>query len=1173
VNSSFTHLHLHSQYSLLDGAIRLKDLFSRLQDYKMNAVALTDHGNMFGAVDFYKKAKAAGIKPIFGCEVYVTRDMNDRSAGRNTYHLILLAKNLEGYQNLAYMVSKAYLEGFYYTPRIDKKLLKERGAGLVGLTACLGGEVPQTIMNRGVKRAEEVVQEYKALFEPGSFFLELQHNGLQEQLEVNEALKKLARKTGVGLVATNDCHYLDRKDARAHDVLMCIQTGKLVDDENRMRHDTDEFFLKTTEEMEAPFSDVPEALENTAAIAAMCNVELDLSQTYLPQYQVPDGHDLDSYMEERAREGLMERYGEFEAKGLQIDRERYEARLDHELKVIVQMGFSGYFLIVWDFINYAKEIGVPVGPGRGSGAGSLVAYSLRITDIDPLPYNLLFERFLNPDRVSMPDFDIDFCMNRRDEVIHYVADKYGKNNVGQIATFHSLKARGVVRDVARVMGLSYADGDRVAKLIPEPIAGKSVSIPQALEQEPRLRELAEADPKIADLLEVAAPLEGLNRHAGMHAAGVVIGEKPLWDYVPCFKGQNGEIVTQFAKEEVEEAGLVKFDFLGLKTLTILDIARQLIEGTTGEPFDLAAIPMEDVATFEMIQAGNTTGVFQLESSGFKDLLKRLKPDRFEDIIAAVALYRPGPLEGGMVDDFILRKHGQKTVEYPHPWLEKILEETYGVIVYQEQVMQIASALAGYSLGMADILRRAMGKKKASEMDKQKKIFLAGAAEKEVDATIAEQVFDLMAVFAGYGFNKSHSAAYALISYQTAYLKCHHPVEFMAAVLTCDKDNTDNLTKYLGETRAMEMQVVRPDVAESAMNFSVHRVEDDPEGKQYIRFGMSAVRNVGEGAVEAIIEAREGGPFTGLFDFCERIDSRRVNRRVIEALIKSGGFDGICEVRGLTRARLLAALDAAHERAVAAQRDRESGQTSLFGMLDDAAGESGGAGLEEDEHKYPDVPEWEPRQRLAFEKEALGFYVSGHPLDRYEGDLRRHADATTGKLEKLPERAEVGVGGLVTDYRERPLKNGKGRMAIFALEDKQGAVEVVCFSRPFEEFEATLKSGEPLLVTGNLRFEGEGENRVPRMQLRKVVTLPALRRQKTKEMHLHFDADRVQVEQLGQLREVLLQHVGECRTLVTLTLPKRSKTTLVLSERFSVTPNDELLVALERLFGDQVARLR
>jgi DNA polymerase III subunit alpha len=1170
MSAGFAHLHLHSEYSLLDGAIRLKDLFPRLRDYGMDSVALTDHGNMFGALDFYTRARKEGVKPIFGCETYIARDRHDRSSGRDAHHLILLAKNLEGYRNLTYLASMAYLEGFYYVPRIDKAILREHRAGLVGLTACLGGEVPQTILQKGIARAEEVVREYAGIFEPGSFYLEVQPNGLTEQEEVNQALVKLSRKTGVPLVATNDCHYLDRKDARAHDLLMCIQMGKNVDDENRVKHTVDEYFLKSRAEMEASFAELPEAIENAGTLAAACSVELDLSKTYLPRYSVPEGESLETFLVATAREGLARRLEEaVPGRGRPRDRDAYAARLEHELSVINAMGFAGYFLIVWDFIRFAKQSGIPVGPGRGSGAGSLVAWSLRITDIDPIRFVLLFERFLNPERVSMPDFDIDFCMNRRDEVIRYVSEKYGRDNVGQIATMHSLKARGVVRDVARVMGLSYAEGDRVAKLIPEPIQGKSVSIPEALEQEPRLRELAEGDAKVKDLLEVASALEGLNRHAGMHAAGVVISEKPLWEYVPCFKGQNGEIVTQYSKDFVEKTGLVKFDFLGLKTMTVLDIAKRLVEARA-PGFDLEAVPIDDQPTFDLLKAGATTGVFQAESQGFKELLKKLQPDCIEDIIAAVALYRPGPLEGGMVDDFVKCKHGQKQVVYPHHSLEPILRETYGVIVYQEQVMQIASALAGFSLGQADILRRAMGKKKPEEMEKQKKVFLEGAAKKGIDEKLAEEVFDLMAKFAGYGFNKSHSAAYAIISYQTAYLKSHFPEEFMAALLTCEKDHTENLTKFIAEASSMGIQVLRPDLNESASDFTVVTTD----GTRYIRFGLSAVRNVGETAVEAILETRREGPFTGLFEFCERVDARRVNKRVIEALIKCGAFDGVAAGRELTRARLLAALDGAQERAVAAQRDRETGQTSLFGMLGGEAKGEVTHVLDEDQ-KYPDVPDWQPRQRLAFEKESLGFYVSGHPLDRFEEDLRRFASATVSVLDTMPERTEVSLGGLVAAYRERPLKSGKGRMAFFSLEDRSGSVEVVAFSKPFEEFEAVLKSAEPVLVAGTLVFEGdaEGESRLPKIHMKSAVTLPTLRTQKTTEMHLHLDGDRVKGESLKKLKEVLLGHVGECRTYIHIALKKRSQTKLVLSERFSVKPTDDLLLELERLFGERVAQLR
>lgn len=1167
MSSTFTHLHLHSQYSLLDGAIRLKDLFPRLHDTGMNAVALTDHGNMFGAIDFYKAARKHDIKPIFGCEAYITDgSMGDRTS-RRSFHFVLLARNLEGYRNLVYLVSKAYLEGFYYNPRIDKKLLRERSGGLIGLSACLGGEVAQAVLNRGAERSVETILEYKSIFEPGCFFLEVQPNGLTEQNEVNETLVKLAARTGVPLVATNDCHYLERKDARAHDCLMCVQTGKQVSDKDRIRHEVDEYYLKTPEEMESAFRGCPEAIENTIKIADLCNVELDLSQTFLPRYRVPEGHDLESFLERQVVEGLQRRLAEIPAKARRHPPETYRARVVHELDVIKRMGFTSYFLIVWDFINFAKNRGIPVGPGRGSGAGSLVAYALRITDVDPLRFDLLFERFLNPERVSMPDFDIDFCMHRRDEVISYVSEKYGRDNVGQIVTMHQLKARGVTRDVARAMGLPYGDADRVAKLIPEPIQGRHVSIPQALEQEPRLRELAQENPKVAEVLEIAASLEGLNRHAGTHAAGIVIGEKPLWEYVPCFRGPEGELVTQFAKNEVEEAGLVKFDFLGLKTLTVLAYAEGHVRGEQPD-FRSSDLPMDDRPTFEMIQAGHTTGVFQLESSGFKELLKRLKPDCFEDIVAAVALYRPGPLEGGMVDDFIDRKHGRKPVDYLHPWLEEILKETYGVIVYQEQVMQIASRLAGYTLGQADLLRRAMGKKKKEEMDKQRQVFLGGAEERGIDLKLAAHIFDLMEKFAGYGFNKSHSVAYAYISYQTAYLKCHYPTEFMAAILTCDKDNTDNLTRYIAETRKMGIEVLRPDVNESDADFSVVRANE----KKYIRFGLGAVRNVGAGAVDAIVEGRAGQPFSGMFDFCERVDARRVNRRVMEALIKSGALDGIAQAQRVHRAQLMAILDVAQERAMSAQRDRESGQTSLLALFGQTGSDapSERAAIAE---QYPEVPEWAPRAQLAFERENLGFYVSGHPLDRYRDDLRRHATATTAQLGELPDRSEVTVGGIIADYRERALKSGKGRLAIFNLEDLEGQVEVVCFSREFDEFEAVLKSDEPQLVSARLKLEGEGEAVAPRLQLVSSITLAQLRAQKTKEVHLHLVADTVERTQLATLKDVLRRHVGDCRTYVHLALPKRSRTVLELAERYDVAPSDELLLELERLFGGRVATLR
>jgi DNA polymerase-3 subunit alpha len=1180
----FTHLHLHTSYSLLDGAIRLDDLFPRVLEQGMKAVAMTDHGNMFGAIDFYKRAKAAGVKPIFGTETYVAgEDRKDRQ-NRKNHHLILLARDREGYKNLSYLNSMGYLEGFYYHPRIDKPLLRERARGLVGLSACLGSEVAQTVLKEGVARAREVALEYRSFFEPGCYFLEVMPNGLDEQAQVNDAYRQISRETGIPVVATNDCHYVNRGDYKAHEILMCIQQGKTIEDEKRLSHKNDAYYIKSPQEMEAAFRDWPEVLENTARIAAMCNVELELGKPMLPQFKVPDGYELDTYIVEVARRGLERRLTEKSERGETFDPDAYRERLSYELGVIQKMGFSGYFLIVWDFIKWAKEKGIPVGPGRGSGAGSVAAWALRITDIDPISFKLLFERFLNPERVSMPDFDIDFCMSRRDEVIGYVTEKYGKDNVGQIATFHQLKSRGVIRDIARVMSIPYAEADKVAKLVPEPVQGKSPPIDKAIAEEPRLKELYDNDPKYRELLDIAKALEGLNRHAGMHAAGVVISEKPLWEYVPCFRGQNGEIVTQFAKDEVELAGLVKFDFLGLKTLTVIAKAVDLInKQRPGQPpFDIDRIPLVDAAVYRMITVGDTTGVFQLESSGFREILKKLKPDQLEDIVAAVALYRPGPLEGGMVDDFIDRKHGRKKVVYPHPLLEPILRDTYGVIVYQEQVMQIAQVMAGYSLGQADLLRRAMGKKKADVMAKEKSGFVAGAIKNGIDEKLADEVFELMAFFAGYGFNRSHSAAYAMVTYQTAYLKHHYPHEFMAGLLSCDRDNIDNIVKFTAEARTMGLTVERPDVNDSELDFTVAPGPPTKKNKptKVIRFGLGAVKGVGEGAVETVLAARaEGGPFASIYDLCSRVDMTKLNRRVLEAFIKSGAFDALAKQKGLARAQLFAALDGAIERAAQAQRDRRSGQTSLFGLFESAAPAAAAA-----PESYPKIEEWAPKELLAFEKESLGFYISGHPLDRYQGDISRYASATTSDLARHArppdvrrpsgDEGEVSIGGIVSEYRERPTKSGNGRMAFFFLQDQYGQVEVICFPKTYEKVREILTSDEPLLCTGRVVDEGEGEKSEYRFHLSDAMPLARAREQKTTRVHIMLNADLVAPSQIDDLKGILAAHKGSCATYLHLKIPlQRTETIIPLGDRFAVTPTDDLLFRIERLFGDRVAIFR
>jgi DNA polymerase III subunit alpha len=1184
----FTHLHLHSQYSLLDGAIRLPDLFKTVKEYGMDSVALTDHGNMYGMVDFYKKAKESGVKPIFGCETYVSATDRFDKTERKNYHLILLAKDNQGYKNLQYLNSMGFLEGFYYHPRIDKKLLKEHSQGLIGLSACLGGEVAQTLMKEGYDKARDKALEYKSLFEEDCFFLEVQPNGLDEQEQVNDSWKKMSKETGLGLVATGDCHYVKRDDWKSHNILMCIQQGKTLNDPGRLEHRTPSYYIQTPAEFNNKFSDIPEALENTVKIAKRCNVELDLGKTYLPKYKVPEGYDLDSYVRKVAADGLTKRFAELTTRGVKFDPDQYRERLSIELDVICKMGFSGYFLIVWDFINWSKSQGIPVGPGRGSGAGSIVAYAMTITDINPIPYNLLFERFLNPERISMPDFDVDFCMNRRGEVINYVTGKYGKTQVGQIVTMHQLKSRGVIRDIARVMAIPYADADKVAKLVPEPVQGKAPTIDEALEQEPKLRELyADEKGPYKELIDHARALEGLNRHAGMHAAGVVIAEKPLWEYVPCSRGPEGEIVSQFAMNEVADAGLVKFDFLGLKTLTVIDITLRLVKREKPD-FDIHSVPLDDKGVYEMIARGDTTGVFQLESSGFKELLRKLRPDRFEDIIAAGALYRPGPLEGGMVDDFINRKHGRTRVTYAHPDLEPILKDTYGVIVYQEQVMQISSALAGYSLGQADLLRRAMGKKKKEAMEKEKTKFLKGAEAKGVDLKIAEETFDLMAKFAAYGFNKSHSAAYGLVTYQTAYLKHYFPEEFFAGLLTCDKDDTDKVIKNVAEVRGLGIEVRRPDVNESETDFSVVKEQTaagaqpakkkqkkpDTGEKKYIRFGLSAVKGVGEGAVESIVGARDkDGRFSDLFDFCNRIDLKRVNKKVLEALIKSGAFDDGHPQKN--RAAMLAALDRAVDEAQKALRDRESGQTSLFGLMA-ASPAAAGPKLE-----YPDIEEWNPKQKLSNEKDSLGFYISGHPLDRYVNDLKRFRATRTVDVQEKEDWEEVQVAGIVTGYRDIPLKSGDGRMALFQLEDTFGQVKVACFSKPFQLYEEVLKSDEPILITAKVKSgrsnddaaAEENVRAVKELNMSEAVPLAKLRAEKTRQMMVELPADLLTEERVEQLKSALSQSPGQVQTILRFKLPLRSVTECVLPSAFNVTPTDDLLLRIERLFGDNAARLR
>ena len=1166
--SEFTHLHLHTQYSLLDGAIRMGDLFPRIAKLGMDTVAATDHGNMFGAVDFYTRAKEHGIKPIFGCETYIAdTDRHDRT-NRRTYHLILLAKNDVGYQNLSFLNSKGYLEGFYYNPRIDKEILRKHSEGLIGLSACLGGEVAQTLLKHGVEKAEEVAKEYKDIFALGDFYLEMMPNGLEDQETINEEYKRMGPKLGIPLVATNDCHYVHPQDSKAHNILLCIQSGKTVSDPKRLRHEVAEYFIKSPQQMNDAFNDVPQAIESTVDIARRCNVELDLTKSFLPKYELPKDYTEESYIKKIADEGLIERFKEFEEFGAAFDVDEYQDRLAHELMIINEMGFPGYFLVVWDFIRWAKTQDIPVGPGRGSGAGSLVAYVMGITNIDPIRYKLLFERFLNPERVSMPDFDIDFCMNRRDEVVHYVKDKYGTDHVGNIATFHQLKARGVIRDVARVMELPYSDADKLAKLIPDPIQGKTISINKAIAQEKELKKQYDENNNTKELLTIASSLEGLNRHVGTHAAGIVICDKPVWDYVPCFRGQNNEIVTQFAMKEVEKSGLIKFDFLGLKTLTMVENAVKIIneQKTNDDVFDINQIPLDDALTYTMIARGDTTGVFQLESSGCRAMLKRLEPDQFEDIVAAVALYRPGPLEGGMVDDFIDRKHGRKEVVYQHPLLESILSDTYGVIVYQEQVMQIAQVLSNYSLGNADLLRRAMGKKDKKVMAKQKQQFVSGAKKNNVPQKIAQDIFELVEYFAGYGFNRSHSVSYGLISYQTAYLKTHFPHEFIAGVLSCEHDNVDNIIKFISLANSMNVSVTNPDVNDSADCFTVVIDED---GKKIVRFGLGAIKGIGNASVSGVLSAREqGGPFVSLFDFVNRVDSKKVNKRVLEALIKGGAFDCFCNDK-IHRAMLFESITVAVEEGTRVQRDKHIGQESLFGNIESNDSESDNL-LD----KYTATERWQVDELLAFEKETLGVYLTGHPLDNSEMDFKRFSESRIKNV--LEGRQKVGytkLGGVITGYRERSVRRGDGKIAFCNLEDKDGVLDVVVLPKVLDSNRTVLKSGEPVLCHGKIVDEGEGDEHDWRMLLSDAKTFSSLRETTVEQFSIQLTMENLNednMEKIEKLKKILLKAKGECH--VVLNLCTNNDTVVIpLNADYNATPTANLLSSIRLLFGVNIVR--
>ncbi len=1085
----FTHLHLHTEYSLLDGANKIKDLAKKVKELGMNAVAITDHGNMFGAIDFYKTMRANDIKPIIGIEAYIhNSDKLDDKSTKQRFHLCLYAKNEIGYKNLMYLSSKSYIEGFYYYPRINKKLLFERSEGLICSAACLQGEINWHLnLNneknkkngaKGYERAKEIALEYKEVF-GDDFYLELMRHGIEDQRYIDSQIIRLSKETGIKIIATNDTHYPSKDYADAHEAFMCIAMNKEFDDPKRLRHSVHEFYIKSPKQMYELFADIPEALLNTQEIVDKCNLEIKLGNPtppnfkFVKEYAKKDGvEELDNdadYFVYKCKEGLKKRLK-------LIPKEKHKEywdRLEYEMDIINSMKFPGYMLIVWDFINYAKSVGIPVGPGRGSAAGSLVAYALEITNLDPLKYNLLFERFLNPERVSMPDIDVDFCQKRRGEAIDYVVNKYGRNNVAQVITFGKLLAKGVIRDVARVMGMPYAEADKMAKLIPDELG---ITLKKAYEMEPKIKELIENNSLAKRVWEFSLALEGLNRNAGMHAAGVVLSNEELWHKAPLYKpsGENTQYVTQYSLKYLEDVDLIKFDFLGLKTLTVIDDAIKLVKKSTGKSIDFNQVDMDDPKVYELIQSGHTIGLFQIESDGMQSLNERLKPTSFEDIIAVLALYRPGPMESGMLDDFIERKHGRAKISYMFPELEPILKPTYGVIVYQEQVMQIVQTIGGFTLGGADVVRRAMGKKIKEEMDRLKGEFADGAEKKGFDRAKAEELFDLIVKFAGYGFNKSHSAAYAMVTFQTSYLKCYYPAEFMSALLTSEADNTDKIVKYVDEVKRLGIKLLPPSITESMVSFSPSHNKDEDE----ILFGLGAIKGVGKTAVESILKAREEKQFESLSDFISRVDTTKVNKKVLESLIKSGAMDSF----GYSRRAMLDQIEKIVNVGAEVNRAKKMAQNSLFG--DDSE-------LTTIDIKLEHLDEFDEKTILELEKETLGFYVSGHPLDSFRDEINKLTYTLSSEIDELADGTQTLFVGKVEDITEKISKKGN-KFGIVNLMDLHGNIELMVFEKMLKEIRL-MDLDEPICF----KVAISKDDQFTRIKVLKVLELKEAKKEKTK----------------------------------------------------------------------------
>jgi DNA polymerase-3 subunit alpha len=1157
--SQFVHLHLHTDYSMLDGACDVDKLVHRAKELGMPAVAMTDHGNIFGAVHFVNAANKAGIKPIVGCELYVCKKDDHRISrtppeGDTYNHLLVLAQNDEGYRNLTKITSEASLHGFYYKPRVSKNFLAEHSKGLIALSGCLKGEVAEFLMEEKYDAARKAAGTYADIFGKENFFLEIQDQGLEQEHRIRPGLFQLEQDLGIPLVATNDSHYLCEDDAHAQDVMLCIQTGKSIQDTNRMKFHGTNFFVKSHDEMLRVFKDSPQVLKRTLDIAERCNMKLEKVSNPFPHFDVPPGFTLDSYFEHVTREGFAKRLDvlrKLQDQGrLKHSLDEYEKRLAEELGIIQQMKFPGYFMIVWDFIRYAREKNIPVGPGRGSAAGSLVSFALSITDLDPLQHELLFERFLNPERISMPDIDIDFCMNRRGEVIQYVTQKYGRENVAQIITFGTMAAKAAIKDVGRAMDIPYADVDRIAKMVPTTL---NIKLAQALTESPALKLAYESEPQVKQLMDTALRLEGLVRNSGVHAAGVVISPRPLTDLVPLHKTKNDEIVTAFDMTAIEKLGLLKMDFLGLTTLTILDDSLKLIAQHRNEKVVLEDIAYDDATTYEKVfHSGLTSGVFQFESSGMRDVLRRYKPSSIEGLTALNALYRPGPIQGGMIDDFIDRKHGRKKIEYELPELKEVLEETLGVIVYQEQVMQIANRLAGYSLGEADLLRRAMGKKIAEEMAAQRDRFVSGAKERGFPPKKIEKIFDLMAQFAGYGFNKSHSAAYALLAYHTAYLKTHYPIEFMAALLTSVTGNTDDVVKYINECREMGIAVEPPDINVSDANFTPHG--------EAIRFGLAAVKNVGHNAIDSIVAGRKKlGKYSSIYEFCENVDLRLLNKRVLESLIKSGAMDSLGR-----RAQLMAVLDKSMENAQKTQRDAESGQHGLFGVFEQEETHANGQQL-------PDTPDWDEHQRLASEKEILGFFITGHPLEKYRDkltDLHTLSTAEIGARKSSTAKDEnILTAGIITGIRV--LKSKKGDFyAQGSLEDMLGTVELVVFPDAYRKLGDKVKLEVPVLVKGGLRVE-EGSN--PKLMVNDIQPLEDVKIPLPRSLRIRIPVESANEATVDDLHLLFAQRKGEAKVLFD--VERKDDFMVVMeAEGYNVLPDRNFIARVEELCGRGAVRI-